>query len=298
MTTERPSYTAEGVAAWRAAGAMENDPAIRNPDNLAVIFLRPVLKIVARFGPVRRVVLKSFNKKVPGGYYFHIARTKSIDAVLQDSIKDGITQLVILGAGYDSRPYRFEEHLKSVRVFEVDRAGTQERKKARLQKHFGSLPSHVTFVAVDFNRQQLGERLLSSGYDPKAKTLFIWEGVCMYLTPEAVDKTLEFIAKQSGAGSSVVFDYLYRSVIDGNCPYFGAKLEYDFVAKRGEPYIFGIEEGKTGEFLVARGFRVKTLQTPRDLEHAYLIRSDGTLHGKIKGYSEIVHATVDGRAQG
>src|SRR3972149_3327573 len=122
MTTERPSYTAEGVAAWRAAGSMEKDPAVRNPDDLAVIFLRPMLKVVAKFGPVRRMVLKSFNKKVPGGYYFHIARTKSIDAAVEEAVRDGITQLVILGAGYDSRAYRFADQLKTVRGFEVDRA--------------------------------------------------------------------------------------------------------------------------------------------------------------------------------
>ena len=129
MAQYKPSYTAEGVAAWRAAGNREPDERIRNPDYMAVSFLGWKLRLIAGFKPLTALALRTFQKRVPGGYYFHIARTKHIDEMLERAIGGGIQQLVILGAGYDSRPYRFARQLEGVRVFEVDQPATQARKK-------------------------------------------------------------------------------------------------------------------------------------------------------------------------
>src|SRR5512139_1939686 len=111
---------------------------------------------------------------------FLAARDRYIDDVLQNSLSEGLQQLVILGAGYDSRAYRL--NLAGVNVFEVDHPATQADKLAKLQTSFGKIPEQVTYVPVDFNTQTLERCLLESGYDPKRKTLFIWQGVSMYLT--------------------------------------------------------------------------------------------------------------------
>ena len=84
-----------------------------------------------------------------------------------------------------------------LRVFEVDHPASQASKIAKVRRVFGELPAHVTYVAVDFNTQTLAKRLPECGYDETRRTLFIWQGVTQYLTPEAVDSTLAFIAGHS-----------------------------------------------------------------------------------------------------
>jgi methyltransferase (TIGR00027 family) len=106
---------------------------------------------------------------------FLMARERYIDDVLQNFLNEGLQQLVILGAGYDSRAYRFDLPGR-VKTFEVDHPVTQADKLKRVQRVFGKIPEHVTYIPVDFNTQTLSERLLSSGYGPGLISLFIWQG--------------------------------------------------------------------------------------------------------------------------
>ena len=107
----------------------------------------------------------------PGVNGYLIARERYIDDVLQGFLNEGLQQLVILGAGYDSRAYRFDLPGR-VKTFEVDRPITQADKLEKVQKVFGNPPEHVTYVPVDFNTQTLSDRLLSSGYAPGLISLF------------------------------------------------------------------------------------------------------------------------------
>jgi len=112
----------------------------------------------------------------PGMVGAMLSRTRYVDEVLLQDLGGGARQVVILGAGFDSRAYRFRERLEGVRLFEVDYGPTQEYKKRRLQEIFGSVPKHVQYVAMDFNRDDLATQLRKNGYSPKERTLFIWEG--------------------------------------------------------------------------------------------------------------------------
>ncbi len=190
----------------------------------------------------------------PGVNGFLVARDRYIDDVLQKFLEDGLQQLVILGAGYDSRPYRFDLQGR-VKTFEVDHPATQPDKLAKLQAIFGKVPEHVCFVPIDFNTQTLEERLLASGYEPQLKTLFIWQGVTMYLTVRAVEATLAFVANHSGPGSAIVFDYVYQAVLDGRQKHseISNMRRYRFMS--GEGLTFGIAEGAAETFLKERGFR-------------------------------------------
>lgn len=189
----------------------------------------------------------------PGVNGFLAVRDRYIDDVLQTSLNEGLQQLVILGAGYDSRAYRFD--LAGVKTFEVDHPATQADKLAKLKIIFGKVPEHVTYVPIDFNTQTLEKRLLDSGFDPKQKTFFIWQGVMMYLTKEAVDTTLAFVANHSGWGSAIVFDYIYRGLLDGTQKHgeVSSMRRYRFMT--GEGLTFGIAEGAVESFLKERGFQ-------------------------------------------
>jgi methyltransferase (TIGR00027 family) len=189
----------------------------------------------------------------PGVAGFLAARERYIDDVLQDALDEGIRQVVILGAGYDARALRFA-FPEGVKIFEVDHPATQQDKLAQLRRIFGQVPETVTYVPVDFNTQTLHARLLECGFDTAAKTLFIWQGVSMYLTPEAVDSTLTFVATHAAGGSAIVFDYLYREVLTGQQKQneVGNMRRYRFMT--GEGLTFGIAAGQIETFLRARGF--------------------------------------------
>jgi methyltransferase (TIGR00027 family) len=213
-----------------------------------------MLRIVARSRLSARMAIWYADQMAPGAPGEAIARTRYIDDYLRGCIANGIRQLVILGAGYDSRPYRFPELIGRVKVFEVDNADTQLMKIKRLKRILGSLPKHVTYVSMDLNNEKLDKNLFDSGYDRNLKTLFVWEGVTFYLTANAVDDTLAFVAKNAGQGSSIIFNYVFKSVIDRTNSNEEASKWRKAVERRGEPAIFGIEEGMIEGFLSERGF--------------------------------------------
>lgn len=190
----------------------------------------------------------------PGVNGFLVGRDRYIDDVLQGFLNKGLQQLVILGAGYDSRPYRFEL-ASQVKTFEVDHPATQGDKLAKLRAVFGKVPEHVIYVPIDFNTQTLEGRLMESGYDPNLKTLFIWQGVTMYLTNDAIDTTLAFVVRHSEPGSAIVFDYVYRSVLDGIQKHSEISRMHRYRFMTGEGLTFGILEGTVETFLKERGFQ-------------------------------------------
>jgi methyltransferase (TIGR00027 family) len=137
-----------------------------------------------------------------------VSRTRYIDEALLQGLTDGVRQVVVLGAGFDSRAYRFRDRLGGVRFFEVDYGPTQEYKRRRLKEIFGSVPTHVQYVAMDFTRDDLPTQLDKHGYSSKDRSLFIWEGVTMYLPESAIRSTLRTIRHHAAPGSTVVFDYV------------------------------------------------------------------------------------------
>ena len=132
-------------------------------------------------------------------------RTSAIDNAVRDAIAGGATQLVILGAGYDGRAWRMSE-LAGVNVFEVDHPATQTDKRARVS----ALPAAkgtVHFISIDFERESLDSVLERAGHDRASPTCWIWEGVVMYLTRDAMRATLAAIARRSARGSTLIVNY-------------------------------------------------------------------------------------------
>src|SRR6478609_1158924 len=176
--------SAEGVTLARAIGSLELDPGLKNPDHLAPLFLRPSLRALLVPG-LRHGLRIGIEAALPGAANFLLARTRALDAFLERELLGRPDQLVILGAGLDSRPYRFAEKLEGVRVFEVDLPSTGKWKQARLREN-GLSSAHVIFVGIDFAHEQLDVRLRDCGYVAEARTVFLWEGVTYYLPEGAV----------------------------------------------------------------------------------------------------------------
>ena len=166
----------------------------------------------------------------------------------------------------------------------------QERKKEKVERIVGALPENVIYVPIDFCREKLSEKLVSSGYDEKSKTFFIWEGTTPYITAQALDETLAFVSSRSGIGSSIVFDYILKSVVQGTCELEGAKREFTHMAKTSEPLILGIAECEIESFLCTRGFcGIKDVGSD-DLKEAYFNGRDSSI--RIKPWWRIVRAAV------
>lgn len=285
MKKTQASITAQGIAFVRALESSKPAGERICYDPLARRLISPAFyllgKLFADYG----------ERKGPGVSGFLVARCRYIDDYLQECLDAGIEQLVILGAGLDSRAYRFEQLKGHVKVFEVDHPATQQVKLDKLKKIFGKLPEHVTYVPIDFN-EETQQKLFDFGYSRQVKTLFIWEGVVHYLTAEAVDQTLEFVLQNSGSGSSIIFDYVYTSALTaahkrGEIIRMQRTRQYT-----GEGLIFGIEEGKVEEFLRVRGYTEIKKVTSEDLKKAYFTGVNQTR--TIAPIYAIVRATVKG----
>ena len=162
------------------------------------------------------------------------ARTTFFDAALTRHLSD-IDQLVLLGAGWDTRSYRMP---KAIHCFEVDTPKTQETKRQMLKKA-GLDTTRITFVPADFMTENWLEKLVNAGLDPDKPTFFLWEGVTMYLDREAVESTLRKIAS-TASGSVVAFDYFNADLIEARG---GLSIRYVRAVLNaiGEPLRFGIE---------------------------------------------------------
>ena len=205
-----PSKTAVYVAAARAVGSKDPDPQRRNPDYLAIKFLGPRERAVLPELQLDALdldfdsAIKQLGVQIVAVLTY---RTKRFDAALLDALQNGATQVVVLGAGFDSRAYRFQSQLGDVRVMEVDYGPTQAYKKQRLGEILDMIPSNVSFVPMDFTKDNLLEQLRNAGYSEQQKTFFLWEGVTYYLPESAVKDTLHFVRDHSAAGSRIAFDY-------------------------------------------------------------------------------------------
>lgn len=254
MIKGKASWTAEMTAVFRATESLRPIEQRLFEDIFAPEFLRPWIRLLLKNRWLAKfIVWFLIDRRFPGATDTIVSRIRYTDDCLKDSIKNGIEQLVILGAGYDSRAYRFAE-LKAIKVFEVDHPNTQHLKKDKVNRLFGTLPSHVTYVAVDFEKEKLLPKLLNAGFTSNQKTLFIWEGVCKYLSQEAVNELLTQVSSKACKGSCIVFDYLFESMINGSSGSPLAKRMLDYQLKKGEPFIFGLPEDNPEDSIKPKGF--------------------------------------------
>ena len=291
MKEGKASRTADIAIAHRTAEARKRPEDRVCYDPFAERFLSGSYRLVASNGITMKIGMWYAERISPGARGWTVARHRFIDECLKQCVADGLDQLVILGAGYDARAYRMEDLRHNVRVFEVDHPDTQQAKRAKFREILGSLPDSVVYVPVDFERDRLDVRLFESGYDSNKRTLFIWEAVTMYIVPETVDETLAFVANNSGSGSSIVMDYIFKSVVDGTCDLYGAAGFSKQVKKRGDPLRFGIEEGAVVKFLTDRGFDILKNVTSDFVKSAsFRGESQGLYVAPFLGY---VHAAVN-----
>ncbi len=288
---EREGSSTAGYTCFsRACATREKDERFRGPDHLAEIFMPPIPHILLNVPFLRRWCM---HKMFPTGIHEYVlARTRVFDQAFVDALERGFSQIVLLGSGMDTRALRFQDQNRGAKIFDLDICATQRYKRKILERKKVALPKTLVFVPIDFNKERLADVLTQAGYREEQQTLFLWEGVTMYLEAEAVDGTLAFIHSSAAEGSIVVFDYIRASVLRRENTLYGEKGGYDRVAQAGERWMFGIEDGAIERFLTERGFKLLSHYTPSDLEAAYLTAEDGTKFGRINETHCIVIAEV------
>jgi methyltransferase (TIGR00027 family) len=287
------SLTEERRAGLRAIAAMDHDEKVRNPDYLAEKFLPPEFWFFGLLTNDYTRTKEFIDAQRISAYYTANAMTWHIDGILRNMAESGMKQVVHIGAGFDSRPYRFGNKMTGVRFFELDQPATQNQKKKMVSAVFGKLPANVTYIPFDYRSKPVFDALKRAGYNQRRKTLFIWEGTTMLTDRAVVGNTLRSIAKRSGSGSEVVFDYVFDAVVKGDfSKYRGARYEVVESAAKGEPWKFGIAQGQAAEFVARRGLDVISDLGAEELAGKYLVKSDGSLDGKPTPYYRIIHAVV------
>ncbi len=242
------SITALGTCLMRATSYYENNPYYKSEDFIASMIIPAYLRTMTKY-TISRSILKKALFKVPGIYEYIISRTKFIDEIV-NSLAANIDQVLIFGAGFDSRAIRFRNQLKNAKVFELDAPVTQQAKINRFTKKNINFPPNLKFISIDFNKEALVEKLDEAGFEKNRRCLFLLEGLTYYLNQEAIDSTLNLISEYSAKDSLIVFDYASASAVRQEKIHGDTNIEkhYKKLVKSGEKPSYMIE-GSIEKFL-------------------------------------------------
>jgi methyltransferase (TIGR00027 family) len=266
----KASRTAEQVALFRALETARGHDRVFD-DPLAARFLQGGYRLLARAARVRPVgagLERYIDRRWPGPRPSAVARTRLIDDLVAEALGRGARQVLLLGAGYDSRAYRLPG-IERVAVFEADHPATQAVKRRLVR---GAVRPerrrHVHYVPVDLLTEDLGETLLREGFAALEPTVVVWEGVTNYLTEAAVDATLRRLASLTASGSKLIFTYVDRRVLLGEVA--AAQSWHQAVRRQGEPWTFGFDPAALAGYLAERGMRLALDLSTRDAADRYL----------------------------
>jgi methyltransferase (TIGR00027 family) len=195
------------------------------------------------------------------------ARTLFFDTFIRDALDDGLRQVVILAAGYDSRAWRLAR--PDVTFFEVDRPATQEDKRARAPD------GGPVYVSADVTDPGLGDVLLDAGYRPQEPTAFTAEGLAIYLTEDDVLALLTRLSDLSATGSRLAVSFESGF---GDRP-IARRLATAYYRRSGESWQFRLRREEAPSFLSGAGWTVDDVLTASELESEHLSKTSmaGTL---------------------
>jgi methyltransferase (TIGR00027 family)/uncharacterized protein (TIGR02118 family) len=271
---EKPSQTAAYVAFCRALSFRDQRADIRGPDSLAHLFIPDeAKKSLESADSIQRGI--TFSGQIFG---MLVARTAFFDTKFKDAIAHGINQIVLLGAGYDTRAYRFSSILNGAAIYEMDIRSTQSRKLDILRKANVEIPPQVKYVRINFKTENIKDVLLKNGFDASAPSMFLWEGVTYYLTENVFRDTLKTLKSIASEGSSLSFDYQTAERESG---------------RTAEPFQFWTSPEVLAEHLSTQGISIVEHINPQEMEKRYLSLADGTVAEKAFDVYRFINAELN-----
>jgi methyltransferase (TIGR00027 family) len=238
-------------------------------DPYARLFLRPSGRAALAAWTATRPAAGFFDRT---GAAFVACRHRFIDDHLLASLEGGAAQVVLLGAGYDARAYRFHEQLGDRPVFEVDLAATSRRKATIIERNRKRFPhANVQRVEIDFETDSLHERLIAAGFHVDALTFVVWEGVIPYLTRNAIKATINALHDLCGDGSRLAMDCWF--LVDEPGPMGSARRAAPgAIALIGEPVTFAMHPEDMPDFLRRLDYEAVDIADAAELETRYCNR--------------------------
>lgn len=251
---KRASWTAQVCAAQRAAETLQSEQIRRLYDPHARHFVvHPALRATLVHPLGARAFISMLDRHSPDLHAFVILRVRYVEDLYQAAINEGIDQIVLLGAGFDTTSLRWAA--SPVTIFEVDAPSTLSDKRTLMEQL--SAPAGAAtavWVPCDFEHDHLRQRLVDCGFDPTRPSVIVWIGVSMFLTHEAIAVTLADLAAVCAPQSQLVMDYIDEDVVTGQSRWGGARRVARNVARRGEPYRTGFTQTAVDVLLSEYGF--------------------------------------------
>ncbi|HEX3673642.1 MAG TPA: class I SAM-dependent methyltransferase [Rhizomicrobium sp.] len=279
MEAHQPSRTAQGAALHRAAHQLVDSPPVF-ADPLALRIVGDDAADQLRKGQDHHAMAETAPLRL-----FIATRSRFTEDSLAEAYAAGVRQYAILGAGLDTFAYERARAYADLAIFEIDHPATQIWKRARLEEAAIAVPETVTYTPVDFERDTLNAGLARAGFDFDNPAFFAWLGVTPYLTREAIDATLSFIASLK-TGSGVAFDYAEPPGAD--------HARFDAMAARvaaiGEPFKSLLDPAELAQSLTTMGFsRIKDFGGAMLNARYFQNRADGR---KLAGRGHMMRAIV------
>jgi methyltransferase (TIGR00027 family) len=218
----------------------------------------------------RSIVRAMERLTIPGILLHYGLRKRYLEAIARRALTEGCTQVVVFGAGYDTLALRLSAELPTVQFVEMDHPATQQVKVQALERRMRIGPN-LRFLAADLARDRWAERLRSvPEYSRRGDTVFVADGLLMYLRSDHVDAVFRFIRDQSGPNSRFAFTFM-EPLADGTIAFRdSSRLVAPWLWLRGEPFVWGVRRDQLATFLGSRGFSPRELATPDTLRARYL----------------------------
>ena len=195
------------------------------------------------------------------------------------AIREGTGQYVILGAGLDSFAYRRTDLVGSLKIFEVDRAAAQARKRRRLAEIGVAIPPSVAYIPIDHETDDLRKGLLDAGFDAAAPAIVSAIALTQYLGLPAIERILQLVAALA-EGSRLVVTYVVPATELEELAAAGLAWTMSPAAERGEPFLSLFRPDEFDRLLLRSGFRRVEHFGPHELVQRYLAnRPDAQLTG-------------------
>lgn len=276
------SRTAQSMALFRAIETTKRESRRLIEDPYAVIFLPPAFKAITRIAtvPILRPLVESIiDVRYPGARSSGVARTRLIDDWLVSEADSGLDQIVVLGAGFDSRCLRLRK-LATVPIYELDRQSVLAEKQRAYERADVEIPGNRKAIPIDFLQDTVSEKLLASTFRRAAKNIVLWEGVTNYLSHSAVTSVFSTFADISSAGTSIIFTYIHKSVLEDGFETVGLQRLRQRLVRWGEPWTFGFYPEQLPGFLADLGYELTNDLGAAEYRKIYY----GQAATQLKGY--------------
>ncbi len=280
------------ITAMMRAVLNSKEKELKNPDYLAKFFVHESWQ---SFLDDPDTSIDVLEKRIPGGVYYIFIRTKYFDESLSKWLtKHPVSQIVLLGSGFDSRALRFGKQTKNTDFYEVDLRSMLDYKRGIIESNSLNInnENNISYVPTNFQKDDLFTNLFEQGFDKQKPTYFLCEGVSFFLSKSIIEKLFSDISANTNASTQVVLDYAFQDYIEGDLSYYGAKETHQELEALNEPHVFGINYKNIEKFFESMRFETRNNFTSSMLNAHYLGNKQGDTLAKSTSFFGLTEVKV------